>query len=360
VATSSLRPLNVGEILDAGIKVVTRHWKPLIGAQVLISAPVFVVFVLLFASIEPSSFELVPETSDTTTTADPSAEAIVALILSLVLLVLAFVASFTALFKGVCDAWLGIEPRLGRSLKYGLRHSPKVLLLTVVWYIPVVAFSCLLCVPGIWLMTVWSLSIPALLFERVGPFKSLGRSFGLVKGRFWQSLLLVLVCVVFLYFVSFAIQLPLVGVVAAVTHDNGFANAIAQVVGSILSSGLTYPYLAAVLTILYFDQRVRKEGFDVQLLAEGLGVERDPNAPLPAPLVPSGQPGYSYQPPPSTWQPGWQSPEGWSAPTPDRSEPPLWEKRPPPAEPDTRPASESPWMTPSPGVDMEKKREPPE
>jgi hypothetical protein len=171
VATSSLRPLGVGEILDAGIKVVTRHWKPLIGAQMLISAPVFVLFVLLLASIDSTSFELVPDTT-TSDTADPSGEVIVGFVLTIILLMLAFVASFTALFKGVCDAWLGITPQLGRSVKYGLRHSPIVLLLTIIWYIPIVVFSCALCVPGVWLVTVWSLSIPALLFERGGPFKA--------------------------------------------------------------------------------------------------------------------------------------------------------------------------------------------
>jgi hypothetical protein len=353
VATSSLRPLSVGEILDAGIKVVTRHWKPLIGAQMLISAPIFIVFVLLLASIDSTSFELVPD--DTASSSDPSAAVLVGFFLSILLLLLAFVASFTALFKGVCDAWLGIEPELGRSFKYGLRHGPMVLLLTIIWYIPVILFSCALCVPGLWLITVWSLSIPALLFERKGPFKALGRSYRLIHGRFWQSLLLVLVCVVFTYVVGFAIQLPVLAVVAALTHDNGVANAIAQTVGTILSSAVTYPYMAAVLTILYFDQRVRKEGFDIQLLAQGLGVERDPDAPLPEPLVPSGQP-YQYQPQPQGWNPTPSS--GWAPPQAERDEPPLWGPKP---APDARPESESPWMTPRPEpklppVDLDKKR----
>ena len=36
--------------------------------------------------------------------------------------------------------------------------------------------------------------MPVLLFERVGPFKALGRSFWLVKGRWWATFLIVLVC----------------------------------------------------------------------------------------------------------------------------------------------------------------------
>ena len=56
-------------------------------------------------------------------------------------------------------------------------------------------------------------------------------------------------------------------------------------VGGTVGSVLTTPYSAAVVTLLYFDLRVRKEGLDLQLIAEGAGVERDPDAPLPAPLA---------------------------------------------------------------------------
>ena len=89
-----------------------------------------------------------------------------------------------------------------------------------------------------------------------------------------------------------------------------------------LSGAITYPYLAAVLTILYFDQRVRKEGFDLQLLAEGFGVERDPDAPLPAPLIGDEL----YTPEQRAAAPYWPPPPGWM---------------PPPAEPQP-----SPWASP--------------
>ena len=113
--------------------------------------------------------------------------------------------------------------------------------------------------------------------------------------------------------------------------ENALANAIATVVGTTLSGVIIYPYYAAVLTILYFDQRVRKEGFDLQLLAEGLGVERDPNAPLPAPFeagpmyTPEQRAAAPYWPPPPGWtpppppepEPEWSSAGGWSAPAPE-------------------------------------------
>jgi hypothetical protein len=52
---------------------------------------------------------------------------------------------------------------------------------------------------------------------------------------------------------------------------NEVAGAIADAVGQTASAALTTPLSAAVLTVLYFDLRVRKEGFDLELMARRLG-----------------------------------------------------------------------------------------
>jgi hypothetical protein len=75
-----------------------------------------------------------------------------------------------------------------------------------------------------------------------------------------------------------------------------------------VSSLLTQPFHAAVVTVLYYDLRVRHEGYDIALLAEQLGIEL---ASLPAgtALVPG---------PDSVGKPGgppfWPPPPGWSEP----------------------------------------------
>jgi hypothetical protein len=91
---------------------------------------------------------------------------------------------------------------------------------------------------------------------------------------------------------------------------------------------------------VYFDLRVRKEGLDLQLIAEGTGVERDPDAPLPAPFAAGGRvergPGGERY-----W-----SPTPAPTPTPTQ-ETPAW---PPPEAPPWRGAAEEPtpggWLPP--------------
>ena len=261
----------------------------------------------------------------------------------MLLLFVTFLIAFTACFKIVSDAWLGSTPSISRSLRFGLRRSPMVALLGIISGIAIgLGFvACLL--PGIWLSVLWCLCFPALLFERIGPFKAMGRSGSLIKGRWWASFLLVVVGYLLVTIIGSIVQYGLLAIAAVVANDNTVVDAIATVVGSTLSSAISYPYLAAVLTILYFDQRVRKEGFDLQLLADGLGAERDPDAPLPAPLIgdekytPEQRAAAPYWPPPPGWvpppvepeRPQWESSSGWSAPSPaapaePADSPPLW------------------------------------
>jgi hypothetical protein len=341
VATPSLRPLGIGEILDAAIKVVVRHWKPLMGCIVGLTAPVWILYVLVIASIDSSLLEADAQFSTDTSSSstDVDTTAIVGFGLSGVLLLVTFLIAFTACFKVVSDAWLGSEPSIGRSLRFGLRRSPMVALLALIAGIATaIGFvACLL--PGIWLSVLWCVAFPALLFERIGPFKAMGRSGSLIKGRWWASFLLVLVGYLLVTIIGSIIQYGLLAIAAVASGESVIVSAIATVVGSTLSSAITYPYLAAVLTILYFDQRVRKEGFDLQMRAEGMGAGRDPDAPLPEPLIgddlytPEQRAAAPYWPPPPGWVPPpaapepsqWASSSGWSAPSADREpQAPLW------------------------------------
>ena len=90
---------------------------------------------------------------------------------------------------------------------------------------------------------------------------------------------------------------------------------------------ITTPYSAAVVALLYFDLRVRKEGLDLQLLARDAGVERDPDAPLPAPLhgdewTPEERAQAPYWPPPPGWKPEPRAPAPPAPPAPGTWLPP--------------------------------------
>jgi hypothetical protein len=330
VASRSLRPLSIGEILDAGIKVVVRHWKVLAICVVGLVGPMNVIQVLLRASIDPNAFE----TGDTTSSSADIGPAAIGLLGSVVLSGLAFLVSFTACFKAVADAWLGASPAVGRSLRFGARRLGATLVAWIAWILMLVIGFVLFIVPGVYLGVAFCLTLPALLFEGVGPFRGFGRSRSLVKGRWWPTLGLVIVGYLLVSIVGGVIQAILIAIAGA-SSSCVVPAAIATVIGSTVSNAITTPYLAAVLTILYFDMRVRKEGFDLQLMAEDLGQPHDPDAPLPAPLI-----GEDFTPEQKAAAPYWPPPPGWTPPPSGSPEPAHASWQPPSA-------AESPWGAPA-------------
>jgi hypothetical protein len=154
-----------------------------------------------------------------------------------------------------------------------------------------------------------------------------------VRGRWWPTFATLLVGYLLIGILGAIVSSVIMIVPSVLADGNTFVGAVGAVVGGTVGSAITTPYSAAVITLLYFDLRVRKEGLDLQLIAEGAGVERDPDAPLPAPLA-----GDVYTPEERAQAPYWPPPPGWkpAAPASVGPDPPPQDDRP----------SESGWLPP--------------
>ena len=163
----SLRPLSIGEILDAGIKVVLRNWKTLIGCTIVLMAPLSLFYVVAIASIDPEQLELIPET--TTEPGElPEASEFIGYGVTFLIGAIALFVCYGTCFKAVSDAWLGKKPTVGESLRYGLRRAPRIFVLSVILVLFALVAWIPCFVPLIWLGVAWSLAIPAMLFEKAG------------------------------------------------------------------------------------------------------------------------------------------------------------------------------------------------
>ena len=102
--------------------------------------------------------------------------------------------------------------------------------------------------------------------------------------------------------------------------DDALVGAITTTLGNIVGYVFTTPFQAAVIALVYFDLRVRKEGLDLELLAEDVGVPPEEVGSEPTPLAPPFPP----WPPPAPGAGAGQAPAappGWSpprSPTPPR------------------------------------------
>ena len=337
--TPELRPLSVGEVLDVAIKIFFRNATTLFAIVLPIVAPVQFVSALTQISAEPDedTFATTP-TGEVTFDFDDIWLYATAIAVGVVLLVVASTLATGACFKAVGDAYLGERPTAKASLGFALRRLHSIVWVTFLggFLALLGAIACI--IPGIWLYVSFAVAVPALLTEGVRGRRALGRSRRLVKGRWWPTFGVILLGSLLGGIVSFAITGALEGL-ALTSPDDDVVAVVFGTIGGTVASTLTTPFQAAFVTVLYFDLRVRKEGFDLQLLAERIGLASRPEGvfrPAPAALPsqrPTGGEQPPYWPPPPGWTPSscgpaqpHARPEPQSDPDPDQ--PPYW---PPPA-----------------------------
>jgi len=262
-----LRPLSLGEILDTAFRVYRANVGTLWLCVVWFVVPLAVGITLLTLSVDPDAFGPSPEAATSENPfggAEVSATAVVGLVLAVVLVTLATAACTRA----VAGAYLGRPVDWRASLGFGLRRVGPLVALSLLTGAAVLAGALALLIGAIYVGVRLFLASPALVVEDESATGAMGRSWALVKDRWWATFAVVLVTFLLLLVVGAVIQslVALPGQLA----DSQLLSAVLSTLGQILSDLVTIPLQAAVLTILYFDLRVRKEGFDLALLAEGV------------------------------------------------------------------------------------------
>ena len=345
-ATPRLRPLSVGELLDAAIKVCTAHAGTLVRAVLVVVLPVQIVSAIILASTidDPAVLDpLSPEVG--TSAAYFGGQAAIA-----ILGIVSFLLATGACFRAVAEAWLGRRPEWRESLRFALRRAPGLLWISVLYFLAVILGTLLCILPGIYVGVIWSLAFPVLFVEDRRGTKALQRSSGLVSGRWWPTFAVLLLGYLLAAVVQFVFGFA-AGFLSVVNDSLAFL-IIATTVGTLISSLLTMPFQAAIVALLYFDLRVRKEGLDLQLLAERLGGGEAVGAPLGG-AVPAGAASYvpeeRYTEAERAQAPYWPPPPGWRPDPAPQAEPPPPEAspqpEPPPQQPTPPPAGG--WLPPS-------------
>lgn len=220
-------------------------------------------------------------------------------------------ATFGALLR---RSWSRLPSVLGALLLTGLMAGGPLLLLYAIGIPLLIAASdssgpapggiallflgVLVCVPvSVWLAIRFSLAPAAAVIEGLGPVAALRRSSRLIRDGWWRVFGITMLAYLVASAVGYVIQLPFgfVGMFALfpslpatgdTTPDIGaMVFGFAVYTGSLLLGGtigslfqFTYPQLA--LTLLYVDQRIRKEDLAASLVAAAYPAATDsPEAP---------------------------------------------------------------------------------
>jgi hypothetical protein len=183
--------------------------------------------------------------------------ALLALILTWVGAILGFFISLVAVFwlqaalvKAVEDVRDGradlslqetfdaAKPRLGSVIVAGILAALGIAIGLV-----------LLIAPGLFLMTIWAVIVPVVVLEGKSAGESFSRSRELVRGYGWGVFGVIVLTILLL--IGFEIVLGLI--------LSPFADWLRGFISNIVSGTLTAPFIAVVLTLLYFRLKAAKE-----------------------------------------------------------------------------------------------------
>lgn len=286
----ALRPLGIGELLDAAIKVYRRRPGPMVIATAVTIFPAIVLQTLI--QISGGSPDDITPVDPTTGLREVDGAALAtflgATVASSVVLAVASSLAVAATTRLSLSAYLGDEVGWRESLRFAFRRVVPLVGLMGLTLLGQIA-GVLACLVGyVWLMGVWAVAVPALLVEEVRPVEALRRSYRLVRGRFWPVLGTVVLGLLLVSLVQGVLTAPVLvlQLVEASPLLTGILSGVATFVGVSLATPLT----AALAAVIYVDLRVRKEGYDLELMAAGVGADASaaPPSPWTAPPPPAG------------------------------------------------------------------------
>jgi hypothetical protein len=187
---------------------------------------------------------------------------------------LAQLLSIGAVFKLVLDGYLERRPELRESFAFAAARLGSLVWLAILGGVLIFIGFILVIIPGIYLIGAFSVAIPVLMMEGLTGLGALGRSRRLVQGRWWPTIARIVVAGLLVAILELVVGLINLGSAFGISNVtlyfavNALTSALAQIIAA--------PFTAAVVLITYIDLRVRKEAFDLELLAGGAAGDGTP------------------------------------------------------------------------------------
>jgi hypothetical protein len=291
---SDLRPMQLGEILDGTFSIYRRHFALFMRlSMVVVWLPTAIWVYLQVRYSGTRAMEMFAAFEDHTLTA------ILVLLTLLVVSTAAGLLLKAGTIQVISDSYLGHDPRLAPALRLGaakiipllLVALSKVLLLALIYVLGAIvvvlvvtlgrlagtAVAILLGLAGglglIWFLVFvacgYGITTPVVVLEDLSSsFDAFGRSWELTRGVRLKVLGVAFVTWLISQFLPQVVAATMsVVILGASPAVQPFLVALTSLLGILLA-----PVMPCALTLLYYDLRVRREAFDLQVLSQELGI----------------------------------------------------------------------------------------
>ncbi|MGD9495679.1 MAG: hypothetical protein AB7Y46_05150 [Armatimonadota bacterium] len=328
-----LRPLGLGDLLDVTWRLFRRHFGRLVPIAAVLYVPIGLIFAAASVAMASSFDTEAPMPAEFGL--DPVAIGAMGAVILLYVLTTPLMQA--AMSKAVSDLYLGREPRLGDVYRFALRRWASLLgvivligLITIGVYVGIgivigvvvgggaalssftdselggvvvavvgtlLGMALGLAAYGVIMVRLFASAFVVVLEDRRAT-ESLSRSWALTAGRFWQTAVALVVLYLFVVILSGIVTWPPEYAFRYLAPQAKTAAAIVQGAMWTLAQSVFQPLWLVGTVLLYYDLRMRKEAFDLVMMAEAIGepqlAPREPARPdtplfeLPAPPPPPG------------------------------------------------------------------------
>lgn len=260
--TIALRPLSLGELLDRTFHLYRSNFGLFVGIAAVAYLPLFVVRIvygLLSVSVLKGHV-------------GATAAMIVTALASVLCYLLSVAAAQAATVTAVSSVYLGQSLTLREAYSRVKGKVIRVMLAMIGMGIGVGLGFLLLIVPGIVLVLMWALTIPVVVLEEADLFDALRRSRELTAGHRGRVFLIIFLFVLLTYLFTMLWDIPVVAIVmhgGVQSMKQQLASPVFTIIGAsfgYLTEVLLTPLMTIAFSLMYYDERVRKEAFDIQLM----------------------------------------------------------------------------------------------
>ncbi len=197
----------------------------------------------------------------------------------LVLVVILSPLGTAAVLYVIAQEFIDQKATMTASFAFAFQRFFSLLFLSLIFSLVVFVGTCCLCVvPGILLAFAFPLVAQVVVMEGIGPFEVFGRLRLLTRGfrgRLFGLLVILLVIQGAGFMVDGVLQPVLPSFVPHFTSEwavefelYSYFNHVVHTIVGFVATTLTQAYATICLSLFYFDLRIRKEGYDLELAAK--------------------------------------------------------------------------------------------
>ncbi len=272
MADLDLRPLSLGEILDRTFTLYRRHFLLFLG---ITAFPHLLILALNLTQTLYMKMPMLPtkppvEQFQGGMHTGLFAFGIIGGIIGLIVYLVAYLFSQGGTIFAVSELYLGRTTTISACLRRMWGQLGNLFGVTLLNGLAIAGAALFLIIPGIYVACRLMICVPAALLEDLGARESLGRSYRLTQDYAGRAFVIGLLYFVIFYSASALLMMPFsVGFFIAISNHNlGMMRLWSALMntGSTIVQILVSPILLIATSVFYFDLRVRKEAFDLQLM----------------------------------------------------------------------------------------------